>query len=471
MKKNTTYTDHECKLKFGTDGIRGKADQFPFTTPALSNLGQAIAKWGVEKYKKSNLKIVIGHDTRISCERIKKDLCAGLNSLETTPNAKGVTIVDAQVLPTPAILQLITHAEIIPNRASSFDFGIVISASHNPYTDNGIKLFTSSGKLTHEDEETITKLFELSMVPTAECACKLNSKTIPTPWPKAKEAYVKNVVSKFSAHFLKNRKVVLDCANGATYHVAPAIFAKLGAQVIPISTNPDGKNINEKCGSLHLELLQKAVLQNKADIGFAFDGDGDRVMAVNKDGIIKDGDDIISILLQHHEFIETHEVAGTIMTNYGLEKHLEKLNKKLARTKVGDKHISAHLENNNVLLGGETSGHIIIKNYLNSGDGIFVALKTLESIIKNNNWAMKSFEKTPQFLVNVPVAQKKDLCKKPLVTIIDEQNKKLTNGRTVVRYSGTENLLRVMVEDSTETSAEKNANELGEKLKQALQPA
>jgi phosphoglucosamine mutase len=419
-------------LKFGTDGIRGKSDQFPFTPSALRSLGAAIAQWGTEKYK--NSQVLLGHDTRISCDMIKKHLIAGLSDFP-------IKICDGNVLPTPAILQLIKN--------SDYNFGIVISASHNPYKDNGIKLFDAqSGKLSEQDEAIIVKNFN-------NFSQKERS---------FQKIYQKNITKHFLQNFLDGKKIVLDCANGATFSVAPKIFSSLGAEVVTINTTPDGKNINKNCGALHLEQLQKAVLKENADAGFAFDGDGDRVIAVNKNSKIKNGDDLLAILLQHKDLKNERTIVGTIMTNHGFEHHLKKNNKSLIRTKVGDKYVAAQLEEQNLMLGGEASGHIIIKNYLNTGDGIFVALKVLESVMENNNWEMKTFVKTPQFLINVPIVEKKDLNKEPLSPIIQDYKTKLIDGRIVVRYSGTENLLRVMVEDQTIDSAHAIAKNLSAEL-------
>lgn len=435
------------KLHFGTDGIRGKADQFPFTPKALRFLGYAIALWSMQKYNKTRPRVLLGHDTRISCEDIKKHLCCGLAS-------QPLMIFDGGVLPTPAVLQIIKHEK-------DFDFGIVISASHNPYTDNGIKLFDAqTGKLNCEDENSIIRNFEkIADVPDAMAG------SVET-WPQAAEIYKKNLLAFFQPHFLTGKKIVLDCANGATYKVAPEIFTSLGAEVTSLGVEPDGKNINEKCGALYPENVKNAIANNI--IGFAFDGDGDRVIAVNQDCCIKDGDDLLAILLQHEDFENEMKSVGTIMTNYGFEKFLEAQGKKLIRTKVGDKYVAAHLEKDNLLIGGETSGHIIIRQYLNSGDGIFVALKALESMIINKNLTMETFAKTPQFLINVPILQKKDLDQQPYATIIDKYKSELINGRVVVRYSGTENVLRIMVEDQTDESTKEIAMNLSKALQRAL---
>ncbi len=438
------------KLKFGTDGIRGNADQYPFTENALKKLGKAIAKWSTFKYKKNNPKVLIGHDTRISCDRIKQALISGLKQYS-------LNIIDAQVSPTPAICQLIQKTDL------GFDFGIVISASHNPYKDNGIKIFDKQDtKLNKTDEELIVDFFEETNI---EKTLETNSVKL---WQDANSKYKKNILNFFEPNFMQNLKIVLDCANGATYKIAPEIFEELGAQVITIANSPDGKNINKNCGALHPENLKKIVLKNNADIGFAFDGDGDRLIAVNQDGEILDGDDILALLLTHPKFKDIKKLVGTIMTNHGLELFLEKNDKQLIRTSVGDKYIAAKLASENLLLGGETSGHIIMKDYINSGDGIFNALRIVQTAIITNNWKLKNFTKTPQIMLNLTVKHKRDLSIDPYKKIIAKHKKLLNLGRVVVRYSGTENLLRVMVEDIKETTAKDIAKKLAQELKLSL---
>jgi phosphoglucosamine mutase len=441
------------KITFGTDGIRGRADQFPFTNEALINLGIAIAQWSITKYKKENPTILLGHDTRESCTKIKKSLKKGLLHFP-------LKIVDAEVLPTPAVCKII-------NKDSNFDFGIIISASHNPYHDNGIKVIDAKAiKLNNLDEESIINNFE--KISAQEHSLKFNSSAIDQKWNDAATIYKENVLKFFPPNFLKGIKIVLDCANGATYKVAPEIFKSLGANITTISVNPDGKNINYDCGSLHTEKLQAAVIKNKADFGFAFDGDGDRVIAINRKGEVVDGDDLLALLSNHSKFGNSITVVGTIMTNLGFDLYLKKNSKHLIRTKVGDKYVSASLQENNLWLGGENSGHIIMTDYMNSGDGIFVALRTLETVLLTKNWNLKLFDKTPQILINVPVLNKKDLSLQPYSSIIKDQENLLKNGRIVVRFSGTENLLRVMVEDENHDIAKYVAQILAEKLKTIL---
>lgn len=443
----------KTKIKFGTDGIRDNADKFPFTKQALNYLGMAIAQWSMKKYHKKPT-VLIGYDTRISSPRIEEDLTQGLMN-------SPITVIDAKVLPTPAVCLLAKTEDFI-------DFGIVISASHNPYVDNGIKIIDSKNiKLNKNDEKIISDYFHDILRDVIEPTIHEDSTNI--FMNDASEEYERKLLSIFKPKFLKKIKIVLDCANGATYKIAPELFKKLGAKIIAIATNPNGRNINKDCGAMHLQNLAKEVIKNKANIGFAFDGDGDRVLAINKNGKIIDGDDILDLLSNHPEIQNSNKIVGTIMSNFGFEMHLEKNNKELIRTPVGDKHVAAKLDEENLPLGGENSGHIIIKDYMNTGDGIFTALKVLESVIANDNWEMKTFEKTPQILLNVPVSVKKDLSLEPYSKIIEEHKKLLINGRFVIRYSGTENLLRVMVEDKCLDNTTKLAHALAEKLQDALQ--
>jgi phosphoglucosamine mutase len=504
-------------IAFGTDGIRGNADHFPFADQALTALGRACAAWAQEKYGKKRPKMLIGADTRISGPRIKQALAAGLL-------AGGVDVWDGGVIPTPAVCQLIMLD-------SSFDAGIVISASHNPFHDNGIKIFDSRRcKISPEDEQKITQLFGVFLAETGsdtrshpsmlrqssaqapstgwleaplvlsrvegsgrtdsthtDLACggeplpvrgepvepyeRIQKKSVIDWSAEAAAAYERCMLSRFQTGFLKNIKVVLDCANGATSAVAPAIFRALGATVETIAGHPDGKNINAKCGALHPERLIDAVRLSKADAGFAFDGDGDRLIVVTRQGVVKDGDEVLDLLLDLPAFKGLAMVVGTVMTNQGFERHLEAEGRRLLRTRVGDKFVVAKMEEEGLPLGGEISGHTIIHGYLPTSDGILVALKVMESVMLHNNWDMQTFAKFPQVLVNVPVAQKKELAQQPFATLIADAERFLADGRLVVRYSGTENLLRVMAEAPTQELAQSVANDLAHVLQDALQKA
>lgn len=461
------------KIHFGTDGIRGKAHEHPFTDKALFYLGRAIALWSKQKYGGIAPRLLLGHDTRASCQRIKHALTKGLVSHQ-------VLVTDAGEIPTPAVLQLMRQDRM-------FDYGIIISASHNPYDDNGIKLFDAlQGKLDHHDEAFIEYHFNEYMriiSPADEEMLEYNFSNerfneIDNPpaweiatWHGAWQKYADRIASFFPNMLLQGLTVVLDCAHGATYEVAPLAFSRLGAHVIPLHVSPTGTNINDQCGALHPENLIAAVRNHRADIGFAFDGDGDRVLAVTQQGIVKDGDDLLCLLLQHPAYQQVSTVVGTVMTNYGFEQHLTQMQKKLLRVKVGDKYIVHALDRHNLLVGGETSGHVILQDYLPTGDGIFVALRTLETILLTKNWECKTFEKYPQVMVNVAVSYKKDLQEQPYAQVIESYKNLLQSGRLIVRYSGTEALLRVMVEDRDQSIAARVAYELAERLARILNEA
>lgn len=454
---------------FGTDGIRARFGQFPLDNESIIKLGLAIGQWAQEKYTStkndSMLNILIGHDTRISCDNIKQNLALGLLNYN-------ITIHDAQIIPTPAIVK------IINNKCDYFNFGIIITASHNPYHDNGIKIVDSkTGKLEKIDEDKITenfynlaissntnKTFSIRNELTEESNNYEKYKIIKT----LQEEYIKTITSYFKKNTLKNIKIALDCANGATYKVAPKIFKQLGANILTVSNTPDGKNINQDCGSTHPENLQKFMLNNNCDIGFAFDGDGDRIAAISKNNQTKDGDDILCLLSQHPDYKNQTAIVGTIISNYGLEIYLNKNNKKLIRANVGDKDVCKELNHNNLLVGGEPSGHIVLRNYLSCGDGIFAALKLIEGIKNTNNWDLKTFERTPQITINIKVKEKKDLNEPKLKEIILKYKNKLNNGRLIVRYSGTEDLLRIMTESSDKNLAQEICNNLSTELAQEL---
>jgi phosphoglucosamine mutase len=439
-------------VNFGTDGIRGHADRFPFTNESLKSLGYAIAKWSTNKYKKIP-QILIGHDTRESCNRIKENLILGLQNFD-------INVYDVNTMPTPAVCKL-------ANNNSQFDFGIIISASHNPFYDNGIKLVDAkTGKLSKKNEETIEQFFNEQL--NNKNRYKTNKVNV-TKWQEAKNEYIQILKTLFDVNFLKNKKIILDCANGSTYQIAPEVFTIFGAQVITINNKPNGKNINKDCGAVYTKNLEINVLKNKADIGFAFDGDGDRVIAVNKNGQTIDGDEIIALLTKHPKAKNYNTIVGTIMTNHGLDLYLQENNIKLIRTKVGDKYVSSELQKNNLFLGGESSGHIIMTDYLNTGDGIFTALRIAQTALITNNWELKSFKKTPQILINVPISHKNDLNNEPYKQIIENHKKLLKSGRIVVRYSGTENILRIMAEDKEELNTLNIASSLSKELKKSLE--
>lgn len=435
---------------FGTDGIRAKVGTYPFTVQALHTLGKAVAIWALQKYNKKP-SFLLGHDTRMSCDLVKASLKSGLLLYP-------ITVYDGHILTSPAVCNIIT------TQKKKFDCGIIISASHNPFEDNGIKVIDGDhGKLSLEDELTISHIFY-----TIQGEVSYNDLGTEIQWPQAEDSYRNSLQTFFKNNFLKGKTIVLDCAHGAAYHIAPKIFTDYGATTIVLNNQPNGININQKCGALHPQSLQNAVIHYKADAGFAFDGDADRVVMVNNRGELHDGDDILALLLKHPSYQHIHDVVGTVMTNQGFQFYLQKLGKNLIRTPVGDKYIAAVLSEKNLLLGGEPSGHIIARDYLPTGDGIFIALRILETIAINQNWEMKTFSKFPQIIINVPIAFKKDLTIFPYAQWITKSQDSLLKGRLIVRYSGTEKLLRIMIEDSDYNHAHTIADQLAQELSKAL---
>lgn len=420
---------------FGTDGIRALVGTDCFTDENLIHLGHAIGAWISQVYG-NNATILIGHDTRNSCSWIKHTLIAALNR-------HGHNTYDGNVLSTPAVCWLTTHA-------GDFDCGIIISASHNAWNYNGIKIYDAKkGKIEQSDEELITHYFYNQTIPPFQTK-KIASNNV---YDHGITLYKKSIVAHFKPLFLQGITIVLDCAHGATSFTADEIFAQCGATVIMINNKPDGFNINKHCGALYPEVLQQHVIAHNAHIGFSFDGDGDRVIAVNTQGIIKDGDDILALLATHPLYKNTHTIVSTSMANYGLEHHLQNRDITLMRTDVGDKYVTAALKKDKLLLGGEQSGHIIMSDFLYTGDGIFTALRIIETMLMNNNMLCETFEKYPQVLINVPITFKKDIMSEEMQLLLNTYHAKLDKGRIIVRYSGTEPLLRVMVEGAdTKTS-------------------
>lgn len=434
---------------FGTDGIRTRVGKAPFTHLDIPRLGYAIAQWATETYA-SPIRILLAHDGRISGEWMSNALTSGL-LLEP------ITISYAHLLPTPAVCNIV-------KQQSNLALGIVISASHNRYQDNGIKIIDrTTGKISSEDEEHISALYHQNNMPSYHTFGAMEL------YGNAAQEYVQNIASLFPPDLLAHKKVVLDCAHGATSYSAPALFRAVGAQVIAINRTPNGTNINDQCGALHLEPLQKIMQQEQADIGFAFDGDGDRVMIITHEGTIKNGDDMLTLLSTHPLYRGEQNIVGTIMSNHGLDLFLCTQNKRLVRTPVGDKYIADYLQKHHALLGGEQSGHIILRDYLPTADGMVTALRVIETIQQTNNWALQTFTHYPQTFVNVPIGRKKDLQDPTIAAIIADHETQLHTGRLVVRYSGTENLLRIMVEDAEQQTAQRIGNTLARILQKELQ--
>ncbi|KKP35802.1 MAG: Phosphoglucosamine mutase [candidate division TM6 bacterium GW2011_GWF2_32_72] len=431
---------------FGTDGIRNKVGIGQLTVENIFKLGNAIAIWSK---KNSNIpKILIAHDTRISCDFIKSTLCSSLllHQLE---------IIDTGILTTPALAKIMQID-------SSFNLGIMITASHNPYHDNGIKIFSNGGKrLTQEDEIAICMELETPSPNAYQIFGSLQS-------INKNQIYKDAVLQHFATKFLIGKKIILDCANGAASNLAPDIFTALGAELIIVSSQPTGTNINQNCGSTNIKKLEELVLKHNAECTVAFDGDGDRVCMLDKFGNEKDGDDILYVLSQHPNYKDQKIIVGTIMSNEGLAKKTSTENKTFIRAKVGDKNVAEKLTEVQSILGAEPSGHIIISEFMNVSDGIFAALKTLESLELTNNWNFASFKKYPQVLINLKVANKLPLDTPCIAEIIKKTEQNLISGRILIRYSGTENLLRVMVENSDLINTQNIATNLANELMQIL---
>lgn len=357
-------------------------------------------------------------------------------------------------MPTPAAMHLLEKGP--------FDCAIIVSASHNPWVDNGIKIIDRTGKLSLEDEKLITQLFEEHT--TIEDS--YDTFGAEYPFSQAADLYLQSVLQHFKTDFLSGYKIILDVAHGATYKTAPALFKALGAEVHTLNNTPNGININERCGALHPEGLQEAVRMLEADIGFAFDGDGDRVIAVSRQGLLKDGDDLLVFLMEHPAYRQQPAIVGTAMSNEGLASFLQSKGKRLIRTAVGDKYVQERLVEESLMLGGEPSGHIILRDLLLSGDGVLVALRVMEAMQETNNVDLVTFAKLPQVLINLPVAHKKDLSEGLLGELITAAQAQMSPGRVLVRFSGTEPLLRIMVEAASNDDATRIAYSLRRQLQQ-----
>lgn len=414
-------------MLFGTDGIRNKVGERPFIHADLVQLGYALAQWILTRYG-MDASLLLAYDTRISAAYINATLKSALL-------AYPLHLEDAGIVPIGTLSKIVAHS-------SRWHVGVMISASHNPYYDNGIKLICAqSGKLSAYDEAIISSLFYQEKPTNTYTTFGTDHS-----YTNLLMEYKQLLNTYFPPLFLKGIRIVIDCAYGACSYYAPEIFTYFGAQVIALHTAYNGTNINHECGALHPEKLQHAVIEHAAHIGFAFDGDGDRVIVINDKGNIKDGDDILALLTTHPLYASSSSIVATTMSNKGLETYLHKKGKTLIRTTVGDKYVAQELEHHNLLLGAEQSGHIILRDYVNSGDGIFAALRILETVQLTNNYAFETFTKHPQAYINIPVNYKKDLTEEPLQSHIATHQQQCTDGRVVVRYSGTENVLRLMVE-------------------------
>jgi phosphoglucosamine mutase len=423
---------------FGTDGIRGKANEI-LTPQFVLKLGQAAGIYF--KTKKEKPRLLIGMDTRLSGDMLANALCAGLTSV-------GVNVTTIGVIPTPGVAYCV--------RTYGFDAGVVLSASHNPFEDNGIKFFSDAGyKLPDEVEEQIEELL-LTEQPLV-LAGPSNMGTV-TYDPNMQNAYA-TFLTNVTPNSCTRHKIVIDGANGAASRFAKNVFEAVGYEVVSIFCAPDGVNINENCGSTHLEALQKEVVKQGAIVGFAFDGDADRLMAVDEKGQTVDGDDLLyafATTMKQKGALSQNTVALTIMSNYGLIKALESAGIDVTLTAVGDRYVIEEMQKKSLNLGGESSGHLILSDYNTTGDGMLAAVIFLELLSESGKTVSqitKTYAKSAQHMSNVHVANKEGWQQNDaIVSAIAEATKKLEQrGRVLVRASGTEQLIRVMAEGPDES--------------------
>jgi phosphoglucosamine mutase len=444
---------------FGTDGIRGVANQYPMTSEMALKIGKAVAM--IFKKPDAPSKIIIGKDTRISGDMLEHAVASGCCAM-------GSDVFLAGKLPTPAVAFLTASA--------GADAGIVISASHNPFYDNGIKIFKNDGyKISDETESEIERLvLNENMEPLSETIQDTGRVYTMTDAGTKYSRFLKKALPR-ELDF-KGLKIIMDCSNGATYRVAPELFAELGADVEPIFTNPDGKNINLYCGSQHTEALINAVKDKGADIGLAFDGDGDRLVAVDEKGDVVAGDRIIAVCakyLKQQGRLKGSRVVSTVMSNLGLGLALKNMGIEHTLSNVGDRHVVEQMISKGAVLGGEDSGHVVFLDHHTTGDGILTALKLVE-VMTSESASLSTLCEVmtvfPQVLINVEVRHK------PVLDTIPDINDAITSvehrlgdeGRVLVRYSGTEPLCRVMVEGPTVEKTEAFCRELAEAIHKSI---
>ena len=444
---------------FGTDGVRGLANVYPMSPDMVLRLGQAIGIYFGTRQNKA--RILIGKDTRRSGYMLEQALCSGICSV-------GVDAFFLGPLPTPGIAYL--------TRGMRASAGIVISASHNPFHDNGIKIFSADGyKLPDEVEDELERLVQdptlADNAPTGDgigTARRIED---------AIGQYAVFLKEQFPKHLrLDGLRVVLDCANGAGYRVAPKVFSELGAEIFVMGDEPNGMNINEHCGALYPQALREKVLLYKADLGIALDGDADRIVAVDEKGEIIDGDEMLAacgVFMLKKGRLKNNTVVSTVMSNMGLDVALERHGGKLIRSKVGDRYVMEAMRQGDHILGGEQSGHLIFRDSSTTGDGVLAGLKFLEIMVEDGCKASdlrQTMERFPQLVRNVKVKDKV-----PLETLKDFQKalkgieQKLDGkGRVLVRYSGTESLARIMVEGESRDEIEKYAHDLCHELTSSI---
>jgi phosphoglucosamine mutase len=440
---------------FGTDGIRGRVGEYPVTADFMLKLGWA-AGTVLTRHTEGKKRVLIGKDTRVSGYMFESALEAGLV-------AAGVDVDMLGPMPTPAIAYL--------TRTFRAAAGIVISASHNPVEDNGIKFFAADGyKLPDQVELEIEALMDEPLITNSSHhlgkARRLNDAT---------GRYIEFCKGTLPAGFdLTGLKIVVDCANGATYHAGPRVFKELGAKTIAMGNTPNGFNINEQCGSTHMDGLQQAVIEQQADFGIAFDGDGDRVLFVDGNGEVVDGDELIYIIAQHRRVSgNCRGVAGTQMSNLGLELALKDLGIPFERTKVGDRYVVEALKANNWELGGEASGHVLCSDLNSTGDGIVAALQVVLALAESGRTLAElktGMSKFPQTMINVRLSAKVDISNNQVINdaVTAAETELAGRGRVLLRPSGTEPLIRVMVEGEDQALVNKLVASLAETVEQQV---
>ncbi|MDI9570654.1 MAG: phosphoglucosamine mutase [Pseudomonadota bacterium] len=444
---------------FGTDGIRGVANEYPMTADLALNVGKATAHYF--KRQGHRPRIIIGKDTRISGYMLENALVSGICSM-------GVDAIMVGVMPTPGIAFL--------TQSMRADAGIVISASHNPYQDNGIKIFSSAGfKLPDETELEIEELILKNLLHNLRPSSRELGKAYRIEG--ARDRYIVFLKSTFPKEYtLEGMRIELDCANGATYRVAPQTFLELGAEVTARFDQPNGSNINDNCGSQHTGMLVEKLMKRKADVGFAFDGDGDRLIAVDEKGNVLTGDHILAICaktMKKKKRLANNLVVATVMSNLGLTHALKSLGIDMVAAKVGDRYVLEEMRARGAVIGGEESGHLIFLQEHTTGDGILSALQLL-SVMRDEGQPLSELAKVmtlfPQKLINVDVKSKPDIETVPeIVAAIEEAERVLGDGgRILVRYSGTQNMCRVMVEGPTDEETERHCRRVAEVVQKTI---
>ena len=448
--------NHQKYVKlFGTDGIRGKANTYPITAEIALKLGKAAAK---VLGKRNKPIFIIGKDTRLSGYMLENGLTAGLTSM-------GADVFLVGPMPTPALAHLV--------RSFNADAGIMISASHNPYTDNGIKFFDSNGlKLADDIEAEIEKNVFLDITTEHVDSIKIGRAY---RIEDARGRYIEFAKASINNTSLKGLKIVIDCANGAAYKVAPDILKELGAEVIILNNEPDGNNINLDCGALHPEVIKKAVIKYGADCGISLDGDADRIIMADENGEVLDGDYLLAItgidFLKRNK-LSKKTIVVTEYTNLAFDELIKKNNGSVVRVKNGDRYVIEEMQKSGYNVGGESSGHIIFSDFNCTGDGMIAGLQVLK-IMKEKSMALSKLnqlKKYPQVIINVNVNEKKPLEKmKKVQEEIKKANKELGKiGRHLIRYSGTEMKCRVMIEGKDKVMIEKIASRISEEIKKEV---